>query len=75
MNIKDLKCIKIKSVNPLYLIVNKVNGYSEEFNGNRYLMVLIEAKKKLKKYEELWSKSRDLVRSITKNSDDYDEKL
>ena len=27
-----------------------------------------------KKYEELWVKMRDLIRSITKNSDDYDEK-
>ena len=27
-----------------------------------------------KKYEELWSKFRDLIRSITKNPDDYDEK-
>ena len=30
--------------------------------------------KKIKKYEELWSKIRDLIGSITKNSDDYDEK-
>ena len=30
--------------------------------------------KKTKKYKELWSKIRDLIRSITKNSDDYDEK-
>ena len=29
---------------------------------------------KIKKYEELWSKIRDLIRSITKNSDNYDEK-
>ena len=34
----------------------------------------MKGKKKLKKYEELWSKIRNLVRSITKNSDDYDEK-
>ena len=27
-----------------------------------------------KKKEELWSKIRDLIRSITKNSDHYDEK-
>ena len=27
-----------------------------------------------KKYEELWSKIRDLIRSVTKNSGDYDEK-
>ena len=33
-----------------------------------------ESKKKIKKYEELRSKIRDLVRLITKNSDDYDEK-
>ena len=27
-----------------------------------------------KKNEQLWSKIRDLIRAITKNSDDYDEK-
>ena len=33
-----------------------------------------ESKEKIKKSEELWSKIRDLIRSITKNSDDYDGK-
>ena len=28
----------------------------------------------LKKYENLWNKIRDLIRSITNNSDNYDEK-
>ena len=28
-----------------------------------------ESKEKIKKYEELWSKIKDLIRSITKNSD------
>ena len=36
--------------------------------------LLMKAKKKFKKYEELWSKIRDLIRLITKISDDYDEK-
>ena len=27
------------------------------------------------KNEELWSKIRDLIRSITKNSDGYDENI
>ena len=31
-------------------------------------------KVKKKKYEKLWSKIKYLIRSITKNSDDYDEK-
>ena len=34
----------------------------------------MRAKKKLKEYEELWSKSRHLITSITKNSDDYDKR-
>ena len=33
-----------------------------------------ESKEKIKKYQELWSKIRNLSRSITKYSDDYDEK-
>ena len=32
-----------------------------------------ESKEKIKKYKELWIKIRDLIRSITKNSDYYDE--
>ena len=33
-----------------------------------------ESKETTKKYEQLWSKFKDLVRSITKNTDDYDKK-
>ena len=34
----------------------------------------MKVKKNFKKYGELWGKIRDLVRSITKISDDHDEK-
>ena len=37
--VKDLKYAKINSVNPLYLIFNKLNGYFEEINGNKHLNV------------------------------------
>ena len=77
MTIKYLKYIKINSLNFLYLITNKVNGYFEKINGNKYLTLVPtnESKRKVKKkYEELWSKIRYLIWSITKNSDDYDEK-
>ena len=33
-----------------------------------------ESKDTLKKYEKIWSKTRDLVSLITNNSDDYDGK-
>ena len=51
-----------------------MNGYFAEINGNKYLTLVPTNENKEKKYEELWSKIRDLIRSITKNSDDYDEK-
>ena len=73
---KDSKYVKINSVISLYLIFNKVNGYFEEINENKYLVLVRtnESKEKIKRYKELWSKIRPLIRSITKNSDDYDEK-
>ena len=76
MTIKDLKYVKINSVNPLYPIFSNMNGDSEEINKNKYLTLVPtnESKEKIKKYEELWSEIRDLVRSINKDSDDYDEK-
>ena len=53
-----------------------MNGYFEEINRNKYLTLVPtnESKEKNKKYEEMWIKIRDLIRSITKNSDDYDKK-
>ena len=46
--IKDSKYAKINSVNPFYLIFNKVNGYFEEINGKKYL-TLVPTNKKNKK--------------------------
>ena len=40
MTIKHSKCINVNSVNPLYLIFNKVNGYFEEVSGNKYLTLI-----------------------------------
>ena len=76
MTIKDLKYVKINSVNPLDLIFSKVNGYFEEINKNKYLtrVPTNESKEIIKKYKELRRIIRDLIRSITKSSDDYDEK-
>ena len=70
------KDLQTDSVNPLYLVFIKVNGCCEEINRNKYLTLVStnESKEKIKKYEELWVKIRDLIRSITKNLDDYDKK-
>ena len=51
-----------------------MNGYFEEINGNKYLTLVPtnESKEKFKKYEELWIRIRDLIKSVTKKSDDYE---
>ena len=61
MTIKDSKYVKTNIVNPLYLMLNNMNGYFKKI-------------KNTKKYEKFWIKTRDLIRSVTKKSDDYHEK-
>ena len=53
-----------------------MKGYFQENNGNKYLTLVPtnESQEIIKKNKELWSKVRDVIRSITKNFDDYDEK-
>ena len=53
----------------MYLIFDKVNKYFEEIDGNKNLTLVPtdESKEKMKKYDELWIKIRDLIRLITKN--------
>ena len=40
MTIKDVKYVKINSVNSLYLILSKGNGNFEEINKNKYLTLV-----------------------------------
>ena len=59
---KNSDHINIHSVNPLYLIIGKVDGSiecssTEEKNGNKYLTFASTDKNKvaLKKYTKLWN--------------------
>ena len=74
--IKDSKYAKINSVNPIYLIISKAKGNFAKLNENKYLTLVPtnESKEIIKKYEKLWSKIRDLIGSVTKISDNYEEK-
>ena len=58
----------ILGVNPLNLIFK--SKLIKVFNVSSYYW----KQRKIKKYEELWSKIKDLIRSIIKISDDYHEK-
>ena len=53
-----------------------MNEYFEEINKSKYLTLVPtnESKEIIRKYEELCRKVRDLIRTITKNSNNYDGK-
>ena len=52
--VRDVSYTTINRVNYLYLIINKINGYIEELNGDEYLTLVPndESKNTLKRYAE-----------------------
>ena len=54
------------SVNSLYLIIGKVDGYIEENNGSRYLVFTSTYgnKKVLAKFIKLWDEIKYLIETI-----------
>ena len=54
ITIKNLSYVKINSVNPLYIIIDKIDGYIEESNRNKYLTFVSTDKNKdtFKKYTQ-----------------------
>ena len=61
---KNLSYLKINSVNPLHLVIDKINQCIEESNRYKYFTLVPTDKSKdtVKIYEEMWSKVSDLIR-------------
>ena len=76
ITMKDFDYVKINSVNFLYLIIDKVDGYIEEKYGNKYLIFASTDKNKevSTKYTELWDRIWSQIIKISDKSGDYDEK-
>ena len=57
---------KINSVNPLYLLVHRIDSFTEEKRGNKYLNVAFTDSNNevLKKYAEVWSGIKDQMEKI-----------
>ena len=55
MTVEDYSYANINSVDQLYLVINEINGYIEESNGNKYLTLVFtdESKEILKKYKKI----------------------
>ena len=70
---KDSEYVKINSVNPLYLIINEIDEYIKEKDGNKYLTLVSTDKNKevLTKYTELWDRIKDSIEKINNKSGEY----
>ena len=66
ITVKDSDYVKISSVNPLYLMIGKVNGHIKEKNGSKYLIFDSADKNKeiLKKYNKLWNGIKNEIEPI-----------
>ena len=57
---------KINSVNPLYLLINRIDGFIEENDGDKYLSITLADKnsKVLRKHSEVLHGIRDCIEKI-----------
>ena len=64
ITMKDLDYVNVHSVNPLYSVINKADGYIEEKNENRYSTLVFNDKKQThvnKKVYRTWDKPMNPV--------------
>ena len=68
-------CEIIKSVNPVYLIINHANGYIDEKGGNKYLIFDSTDKNKelLKKYNDVWNGIKNKIGEVSSEKYDYEK--
>ena len=67
---------KINSVNPLYLLIYKIDGFIEEKGGNKYLNIAFTDNndKVLKKYKEVLSRIKSCIETINSSKSGEYEK-
>ena len=57
----------------MYFITNKADRYTEESNGNKYLVFASTDKIKeiLSKYKEMWNKTKNVIETINDKPGEY----
>ena len=59
----------INSLNPFYLMINKIKGHFEEVDGDKYLIISSENGDIMQKYQEVF----DGIKKIIKKINDYSQ--
>ena len=65
----------VNSVNPLYLMINRIDGFIEEKDGDKYLNIADTDRNSeiLKKYKDVWSGIRHCIEKINKDDSELKE--
>ena len=65
----------VNSVNPLYLMIKRTDGFIDEKNGDKYLNIASTDRNSevLKKYSEVWNGIKDCIEKINDNEREYDK--
>ena len=50
------------SVNPLYLVINRIKGHFEEVNGDKYLIISSENGDIMQKYKEVFDGITEIIK-------------
>ena len=53
----------INSVNPLYLMINRINGHFEEKDGDKYLIISPKNGDTIQKYQEVSDRLKKLLKN------------
>ena len=61
----------INSVNPLYLMINRIKGHFEEKDGHKYQIISSENGDIMQKYQKVF----DGVKEIIKKRNDYSQPI
>ena len=61
----------VYSVNPLYLMINRIKGHFEEVDGGKYLIISSENGDITQKYQEVF----DGIKEIIKKINDYSQSI
>ena len=66
---KNDDCVKIYSVNSLYLLIDHASGYIEEKGVNKYLVFdsTDENKELLKKHNDVWNGIKNKIKEVNDN--------
>ena len=58
----------INSVNPLYLMINRIRDHFEEKNGDKYLIISHENGDTIQKYQEVFDRLKEIIKKINDHS-------